>query len=160
MQLANNQFIVLSVNPEIKTKVKKWAATVNGEPAIQSESKSYQRGTATDGSHFDGEKTIFTFDVDPDTVEAGDTISGNIDHQQPTHIKNVIVERGKGSLAPKKFTPKPRPAVDFNAPDPNVAYGAPEGAALTFADLTQMVRELQQRVRALESKLGEPLCRR
>src|ERR1700678_320263 len=130
MQLANNQFIVLSVNPEIKTKVKKWAATVNGEPAIQSESKSYQRGTATDGSHFDGEKTIFTFDVDPDTVEAGDTISGNIDHQQPTHIKNVIVERGKGSLAPKKFTPKPRPAVDFNAPDPNVAYGAPEGAAL------------------------------
>ena len=152
MQLANNQFIVLSVNPEIKTKVKKWAATVNGEPTIQSESKSYQRGTATDGSHFDGEKTIFTFDVDPDTVEAGDTISGNIDHQQPTHIKNVIVERGKGSLAPKKFTPKPLPKFDPDASDLKVAYAAPRGVELTFGDLTQIVRELQQRVRALESK--------
>jgi hypothetical protein len=160
MQLANNQFIVLSVNPEIKTKVKKWAATVNGEPTIQSESQSYQRGTATDGSHFDGEKTIFTFDAEPGTVEAEDIISGSIDHRTPTHINAVIVERGKGSLAPKRFTPKPLPKFDPDALHPNIEYAAPEGVELTFVDLTHIVRELQQRVRALESKLGESLCRR
>jgi hypothetical protein len=153
MHFANNQFIVLSVDPEIKTKVRKWAATVNGEPTIQEEKKSIQQGTATDGTAYDGEKTVFTFDAEPGTVEAGDTISGDIGHQQPTHIKNVIVERGKGSLAPKKFTPKPLPKFDPDASDSNVAYASPQGAELTFVDLTQIVRELQQRVRALESKV-------
>ena len=90
MQLANNQFIVLSVNPEVKTKIRKWAATVNGEPTIQSEAKSVQQGTATDNTEWNGEKTIFTFDAEPGTVEVGDTISGNIDHQAPTRILNVF----------------------------------------------------------------------
>lgn len=55
MHFANNQFIVLSVDPEIKTKVRKWAATVNGEPTIQEEKKPIQQGTATDGTAYEVE---------------------------------------------------------------------------------------------------------
>jgi hypothetical protein len=152
MQLANNQFVVLSVNPEIKTEVRKWPACVNGELVLQQDSTQYQQGTATDGTAYDGEKTVFTFDAEPGTVEVGDTISGNIDHHAPTRIHNVFVERGKNAVAPLKFTPKPLPQFDFNQPDPNVEYAAPQGVDLTFEDLIQIVRGLQQRVQVLEQR--------
>jgi len=153
MHLANNQFIVLSVNPEIETKVKKWPAYVNGELVLQQDSTQCQQGTATDGTAYDGEKTVFTFDAEPGTVEVGDTISGNIDHQAPTRILNVFVERGKNAVAPLKFTSKPQaPIPDPNAPS-GVSYSAPQGAVLDINDLTQLVRDLQRRVHALESKV-------
>lgn len=154
MQLANGLYQVLSVNPVLKTKTRRWIATVNGEPTIQAESKSYQTGTCTDGSEFQGEKTIYQFETDDlNVIEVGDAISGRVDHRTPTLVSEALIERGKNAVRPLKLTPKPLPSVDFNKPDPNVEYSAPAGAVLTFADLTQMVQELQRRVRALESKL-------
>ena len=154
MQLANGLYQVLSVNPELKTKTRRWIATVNGEPTIQSESKSYQTGTCTDGSEFEGEKTVYQFETgDLNVIDVGDAISGRVDHRTPTLVTEALIERGKNAVRPLKHVPKPLPSVDFNKPDPSVEYSAPAGAVPTFEDLTQMVQELQRRVRALDSKL-------
>lgn len=154
MQLANGLYQVLSVNPELKTKTRRWLATVNGEPTIQSASKSYQTGTCTDGSEFEGEKTIYQFETDDlNVIETGDAISGRVDHRTPTLVTEALIERGRNAVRPLRDKPKPLPVQDFNKPDPNVEYAAPPGVDLTFEDLIQIVRKLQQRVHALESKV-------
>jgi hypothetical protein len=159
-KMAQMIFKVLTVDPAIKTRVKKVPLYDYGVFAgSRDEETKYQTGTATDGSKYGGRALEYAFECEPGYVDVGDRISA--DTTQGFAIENVFVEQGRNASAPQPLQITPVESFDPNGGGGDTPFVAPDGTPFSELDIQQLLRShvrlianLMGRVRQLEANQG------